>query len=100
MTHEAIARPLPMSPEGERSVLGAILSGLDGADACFDLLRPEDFFVDVNRHVFVTAQFLREQGKAPDLLGVHDQLSRDQRLQDAGGIAYIASEERGRQCEA
>lgn len=90
MTNE-IAPTLPTSPEAERLVLGAILSSVDGADACFDVLRPEHFFSPINRHVFVAAQALREKGRTPDLLGVHDYLAGDQKLQDADGIAYIAS---------
>jgi replicative DNA helicase len=91
MTNETISQPLPTAPEAERLVLGAILSSIEGAGACFDFLRPEDFFVDVNRHLFTAAQSLRERGEVPDLLGVHEHLARDQKLQDAGGIAYIAS---------
>lgn len=89
--NETLQQTFPAAPEAERLVLGAILSSVEGADTCFDVLRPEDFFVDVNRRVFVAAQSIRETGKTPDLLGVHDHLGGDQKLQDAGGIGYIAS---------
>lgn len=88
---EQVARPLPFAGEAEKFVLGAILSGVTGNETCFDVLRTEDFLLDPHRKIFATAQKLRENGKQPDLLGVHDRLANTGELDAVGGIAYIAA---------
>lgn len=90
-TDTVLSQPQPVALEAERSFLGAALSGVDGADACFDFLRREYFFLPVNGCVFEAARVIRERGGVPDLLGVYDFLAKEQTLQDAGGIAYVAS---------
>jgi replicative DNA helicase len=87
---ELIERPLPSAPEAERNVLGSILTGVRSHEVIFDKLRPEDFFVDQNRRIYRAALKIREAGKIPDLLAVHDLLASSGELESAGGIGYIA----------
>jgi replicative DNA helicase len=88
---EQVARPLPFAGEAEKFVLGAILSGVHGSEFCFDVLRAEDFLLDPHRKIFAAANKLREDGKQPDLLGVHDRLANTGELEAVGGFAYIAA---------
>ena len=88
---EQITRQLPFAGEAEKFILGAILSGAHGYESCFDILRVDDFLLDPHRKIFAAAQGLRENGKKPDLLGVHDRLANTGELETAGGIAYIAA---------
>lgn len=84
--------PLPQSPEAERAVLAAVL--LD-PEACLPLvrgvLRAGHFFLERHRILFKTFLAL-EEGKSPiDLRTVQASLEDSGRLQEAGGLAYLAS---------
>lgn len=88
---ELLTRPLPSAGEAEKYVLGAILSGVNGAEMCFDTLRVDDFLNLPHRRIFAAAIAIREAGRQPDLLGVHDRLVNLRELDEVGGIAYIAA---------
>src|SRR5437016_7078116 len=87
---ELIERPLPSAPDAEGYVLGSILTGVSSHETVFDKLRPEDFFNSQNGRIYSAILTLREAGKSPDLLAVHDLLAHTGELEAAGGIGYIA----------
>ena len=85
-----IDRALPHSPTHERWILGAILSAPGEHAAVYDLLRPENFYLDPHRKIFRTIQALRDRRQVPDMLSVHDVLLADGGLESIGGIGYLA----------
>src|SRR5215469_5009032 len=85
-----IDRALPHSPTHERWILGAILSAPGEHAAVYDLLKPENFYLDPHRKIFRTIQALRERRQVPDMLSVHDALLADGGLESIGGIGYLA----------
>ena len=82
---------IPSNPSAERAVLGAILA--DGT--CFhrvvELLRPEDFYTPAHRVIFEAFAALAVASRDIDLLTTADQLQRSGSLEQAGGVAYLAT---------
>jgi replicative DNA helicase len=93
---QELEKPLPHDDLMERAVLGAILAGHRQAGEVLDILKPEDFFnpgrVD-SPHAKIAKCLLtlHRAGTHPDLLSVHDELTRAGEMETAGGIAYVAS---------
>jgi len=93
---QELEKSLPHDDLMERAVLGAILAGHRQAGEVLDILKPEDFFnpgsVD-SPHAKIAKCLLTLHwgGTHPDLLSVHDELTRAGEMETAGGIAYVAS---------
>src|SRR5712692_8567187 len=83
-------RPLPHNLEAERSVLGAILLGDHALNVAAEKLKPEDFFLDQHRRVFLQMITLGETQQAIDLVTLSEQLHRHGELEASGGAAYLA----------
>lgn len=84
-------RAYPHSLEAERSVLGAVL--LDNAlydDAAVQLPEPDAFFRHGHRVVWETMGRLRADGTPIDFGTLREALGPS-KIEDAGGVAYLAS---------
>jgi replicative DNA helicase len=87
-------RPLAVVPhhrEAEEAVLGAVLVS---PETYFDLvhtLAPDDFFLHRNRWIWEAFTSLQEQRLPIDVLTVSEELERQDRLQEVGGPAYLAT---------
>ncbi|HXN64823.1 MAG TPA: replicative DNA helicase [Candidatus Acidoferrales bacterium] len=90
-TTSAIERPLPQNIEAERSVLGAIVLDNHQLDVALDKIKPEDFFHDPHRRIFLQMIELGERHQAIDLVTLNDQLARKGELESVGGTAYLSS---------
>ncbi|HET6143881.1 MAG TPA: replicative DNA helicase [Candidatus Acidoferrales bacterium] len=88
---ESIEKTLPHDDLMERTVLGAILSSHPQASELLDALKPDDFFNSWHRKIAGSVLTLFSAGTFPDLLAVHDDLTRNGDIEAAGGIAYVAS---------
>jgi len=88
---QAIDKPLPHDDLMERAVLGAILAGHRQAGELLDTLKCADFLHDSHRMIVTSMLALYEAGTHPDLLAVHDDLVRNNDIEKAGGVAYVAS---------
>ena len=85
--------PLPMiphKPEVERSILGVLLIA-PGRIGEVAILEAEDFFVSLYRKVFLAIQQLDSTGKSLDVFTLHEALTTDKELLDAGGVAFLSS---------
>lgn len=85
-----IERPMPHNPDAESGVLGAILVGHVETGPVIDRLVAEDFYLPRNRRVFEAVQKLFADRKAIDLLSVYETLSQIGKLDEAGGVDYVA----------
>ncbi len=87
---QMLERPLPHSAESERAILGAII--LDNAlvNQAIELLKPDDFYVRANYHIFRGMISMSERGQEinPILLG--EELRREGVLEQVGGISFIS----------
>lgn len=89
-----LGRPLPRDDDAERSVLGAILlnNGTPNRalNTAIEKLKPEDFFLDQHRRIFIHMIVLDEAQQPIDLVTLSDQLRRRSELEKAGGASYLA----------
>src|SRR3984893_17423138 len=74
-----LERPLPNNLDAERSVLGAVLLDNNALNAAIENLRPEDFFLDQHRRVFL------------QMIALSEEQQRHGELESAGGAPYLAS---------
>ncbi|HXN24582.1 MAG TPA: replicative DNA helicase [Candidatus Dormibacteraeota bacterium] len=91
MGREEIEKQLPKDSIMEHFLLGAILAEHKKASEALDAINPGDFFDDRHRKIASTILELYAAGIKPNLLSVHDELTRSGDTEKAGGIAYIAS---------
>lgn len=82
----------PQSLEAERCVLGAMLLNPDAVGTAIEVLRdrPEDiFYSERHQHIYAAALRLYRRNMPVDAVTLVEQLTRDEKLEAAGGIAYI-----------
>src|SRR5580693_9139636 len=86
-----LERPLPNNLDAERSGLGAVLLDNNALNAAIENLRPEDFFLDQHRRVFLQMIALREEHQTIDRITLTEELHRHGDLESEGGAPYLAS---------
>jgi len=80
----------PHSIEAERSLLGGLMLDARAWDLVADVVGIDDFYRADHRAIFETIATLTEQDRPPDAVTVAEQLERENRLEIAGGIDYLA----------
>lgn len=80
----------PHNAEAEQAALGALLLDPDAVPHTLRYLRPDDFYVNANKHVFAAVVSLFEKGQKADLITLADEMRAMGILENAGGAAYIA----------
>lgn len=80
----------PHNAEAEQAALGALLLDPDAVPHILRYLRPDDFYVNANKHVFSAIVSLFEKGQKADLITLADEMRLLSLLDAAGGPAYIA----------
>jgi replicative DNA helicase len=86
---ERLRQP-PHSVEAERSLLGGLMLDQRAWDQVADVVGIEDFYRADHRAIFDAVMTLIRQNRPPDAVTVSEQLEREQRLETAGGIDYLA----------
>lgn len=81
----------PQSVEAEQSVLGAMLIEKEAISKVAEMLQPEDFYREAHRLVYQAVQSLFNRNEAVDIITVTEQLRKEDKLEAAGGIAYVTS---------
>ena len=79
-------RVLPQAVPIEEAVLGACMLDANGFNIISDILQPDEFYLKANQLIFEAMQQLHKSGSPIDLLTVSEQLSRNKKLEDTGGI--------------
>ncbi|MBQ3877357.1 MAG: replicative DNA helicase [Prevotella sp.] len=80
----------PQALDIERAVLGALLIDKDAYAVVCEMLYPESFYEPRNQMIYSAIRDLSMNEKPVDVLTVTEQLSRNGKLEEAGGPAYIA----------
>ena len=98
MSRDPFANPAPsgrMLPpqniEAEQAVLGTILIQDKALLKVIDLLQPGDFYRDAHKSIYAAMMALFDKHEPHDLITVTGLLSDQNKLEDVGGAAYLAS---------
>jgi replicative DNA helicase len=81
----------PQNLEAEQAVLGTILLQDKSLLKVLELLEPEDFYRDAHKHIYRAMVQLFENREPHDLITVTGLLRDQNRLEQVGGAAYLAS---------
>lgn len=84
-------RTLPHSEESERAILAAVLLDPRILPTITGRLSPEDFYSEKHRTLYQAMIDLQEQRTAIDLRTLQARLEQQAKLDEIGGIAYLAS---------
>ncbi|HZP57878.1 MAG TPA: replicative DNA helicase [Dehalococcoidia bacterium] len=80
----------PFDVEAEEAVIASILVDEDAISRVEGVVAPEDFFRDQNRWAYEACVALWERGETINQVTLAHELSRAGRLDDVGGIPWIA----------
>lgn len=80
---------LPQSVEAEEAVLGAILVNPMSLGRIVEFLTPESFYKPAHRIIYQAMLDLFKKNEPIDIVTVSEFLRNDERLESAGGRAYI-----------
>lgn len=86
-----IGRIPPHSIEAEQSVLGAMMVNKEAINTAVEIIRPEDFYKEVNKEIFEAILGLFNRNEPVDLITLSEELKRRGTLDSIGGITYIAN---------
>lgn len=88
-----IEKGLPISPEAEKAVLGAVLLDNYAYEIVSEMLNAEDFAVDANRRIYQRMVALRDKTPAMpiDSTTLTNELLASKELEIIGGFSYLSS---------
>ncbi len=81
----------PQNIEAEQSVLGTILLSDHSLSTVLELLESSDFYRDNHKLIFEAMIILFEKNEPQDIITVSNQLKNLNQLEQAGGVAYLAT---------
>jgi replicative DNA helicase len=81
----------PHSVEAEQSVLGGLLLENHAWERVADLINEQDFYRADHRHIWQRIVRLIDENKPADVVTVAEALESHNRLDDVGGLAYLAA---------
>lgn len=80
----------PQNIEAEQAVLGAIFLNQDALADAMEYLEPNDFYRRAHQLLFQAMIDLNDDSEAIDVLTIQDRLTKNNQLEDVGGVIYIA----------
>ena len=80
----------PYDAEAEEAVLASLLVDEDAIYKVQGIVRPEDFYREQNRWAYEACLALWERGESLNQVTVAHELARRDRLEDAGGPAFLS----------
>jgi len=81
----------PQNVEAEQSVLGTILLSDHSLSTVVEILTSNDFYKDNHKLIFEVMILLFEKNEPQDIITVSNLLKDKNQLEDAGGVAYLAT---------
>ena len=80
----------PHDIEAEGAVIGSLVIDGEAVVKVAPFLKPEDFYRDRNRWCYVACLGLWQRGEPIDQATLAHELARQERLEEAGGIAFLS----------
>ncbi len=81
----------PSNTEAEQCVLGAVLQQPGMMSKTVDIISADDFYLDTHKTIFNSMVALFEKNEPQDMITIINHLSTTNKLNGAGGPAYIAT---------
>jgi len=89
--YRALDGALPQNIEAEQAVLGSLLIDPRAVERVASFLQADDFYLPVNAEVYRGMLALYQVDRPTDIVTLSDYLQGQNRLDDTGGAAYLAS---------
>lgn len=86
-----ILKTHPNSKESEMMVLGAMLTSVGGLNVGADLLGEADFYYSEHKLIFGVLKAAYRQDKPADIHLISEELKRQGKLENAGGLSYLTA---------
>ncbi|MBO6233277.1 MAG: replicative DNA helicase [Clostridia bacterium] len=80
----------PHDIEAEQAVIGSMLTDFDAVVTAIEMLKPEDFYREDNKIIFVAIVSLFNKGEPVDIITVKSELESMGKFENIGGIEYLA----------
>ncbi|MHB8829002.1 MAG: replicative DNA helicase [Syntrophales bacterium] len=81
----------PQNLEAEQSILGGILLDNQALNAVMEVLTQSDFYSDAHRKIFASIIELNNRSEPADLITLSNIMKDQKKLDQVGGISYLAS---------
>jgi len=81
----------PQNLEAEQSILGGILLDNQALNAVLEVLTQADFYSDAHRKIFASIVDLSNRNEPADLITLSSIMKDQKKLDQVGGISYLAS---------
>jgi replicative DNA helicase len=81
----------PQNIEAEQAVIGAMMIEREAIIKVADFLQAEDFYREAHRLIYLAMQELFSKNEAVDIVTVVEILRSDEKLEAAGGVAYVTA---------
>ena len=82
-------RVMPQAIDLEEAVLGAAMLDKGAFSIIVEKLRPESFYLDAHVEIFTVMMELFSNSKPIDILTVHEELRKNGKLKNIGGVNYL-----------
>lgn len=90
MPNEKVERLSPQNLDAEKSLLGAILISEESLPDITEIVKPQDFYDERNRHIYSAMWSLYEHHRPVDILTVKSELKAKKLTKESGGAAYLS----------
>jgi replicative DNA helicase len=81
----------PQAAEAEAAVLAAMLINEESVYKTFDTLMPDCFYIRKHQVIAAAIRAIFDRNEKVDLVTVSEELRREKKLADAGGLDYLSS---------
>ena len=81
----------PQNIEAEQAVLGAMMLEREAIARAIDIIYPDDFYRESHRLIYSAMQELFSKNEAVDIVTIVEILRRTDKLEQAGGVAYVTA---------
>lgn len=86
-----LGKSLPSNIAAERAVLGALLLNDEKLSIITEMLKSEDFYTPSHKFIFTAMINIASQNQRLDLVTLQNEMEKQNRLQEAGGLVYLLS---------
>jgi len=89
MSQLVFGRVMPQAVDLEEAVLGAAMLDKGAFSVIVEKLRPESFYLPAHNEIFDVMMTLFAANKPIDILTVHEELRKNGKLSEIGGVNYL-----------